>query len=139
VGAAGGRPALPVTSGGRVRADAPARGTEGGANALLDAPVVGVVTLGCDKNTVDSERLMGTLAGAGARVRAGSEGADVLIVNTCGVIDAAREESIDTILEAVRLKREGNVGAVVAIGCMVQRYGAELRSEIPEVDLFRVN
>ncbi|MEN8373855.1 MAG: radical SAM protein [Gemmatimonadota bacterium] len=123
-------------AGDRVPAAARVRGREGGANARLDAPVVGVVTLGCDKNTVDSERLMGTLAGAGARVRAGSEGADVLIVNTCGFIDAAREESVDTILEAVRLKEEGHVGAVVALGCMVQRYGAELKSEIPEVDLF---
>jgi len=100
------------------------------------APVVGVITLGCDKNTVDSERFMGTLQSAGARVRADAEGADVIIVNTCGFIDAAREESVDTILEAVRLKDEGRTGAVVALGCMVQRYGEELRAEIPEVDLF---
>jgi len=99
-------------------------------------PVIGVITLGCDKNTVDSERIMGSLVGAGARVRTDSEGADVLIVNTCGFIDAAREESVDTILAAVRLKEEGRVGAVVAMGCMVQRYGEELRGEIPEVDLF---
>ncbi len=105
--------------------------------ALVDAgPLIGVVTLGCDKNTVDSERIMGSLVGAGARVRAGSEGADVLLVNTCGFIDAAREESVDAILEAVRLKQDGRVGAVVAMGCMVQRYGAELRAEIPEVDVF---
>ncbi|HSM34865.1 MAG TPA: radical SAM protein [Longimicrobiales bacterium] len=98
-------------------------------------PVIGVVTLGCDKNTVDSERVMGALHGAGARVRPDAEGADVIVVNTCGFIDAAREESVDTILEAVRLKEEGRTGAVVAVGCMVQRYGDELRAEIPEVDL----
>jgi ribosomal protein S12 methylthiotransferase len=99
-------------------------------------PVIGVVTLGCDKNTVDSERVMGALHGAGARVRPDAEGADVIVVNTCGFIDAAREESVDTILEAVRLKEEGRASAVVAVGCMVQRYGEELRAEIPEVDLF---
>jgi len=97
---------------------------------------VGVVTLGCDKNTVDSERVMGRLAGAGARVATGVEDADVVVINTCGFIDAAKEESIDAILEAVRLKGEGRTRAVVAMGCLVQRYKAELEAEIPEVDLF---
>jgi ribosomal protein S12 methylthiotransferase len=116
-------------------APAPRKGDPSAAPAAA-GPVVGVVTLGCDKNTVDSERFMGALQGAGARVRPDAAGADVIVVNTCGFIDAAREESVDTILEAVRLKEEGRTRAVVAVGCMVQRYGEELRAEIPEVDLF---
>src|SRR5690606_39229922 len=101
-----------------------------------DAPRIGLITLGCDKNTVDSERLMARLAGAGARVTTDAAGAEVLLINTCGFIDVAKEESIDAILDAVRLKQEGSVRAVVAMGCMVQRYRDELATEIPEVDLF---
>jgi len=99
-------------------------------------PRIALVTLGCDKNTVDSERMMAVLVGHGARVSSEVEGADVVIVNTCGFIQEAKEQSIETILEACRLKEEGGPKAVVAVGCMVQRYGAELREEIPEVDLF---
>jgi ribosomal protein S12 methylthiotransferase len=101
-----------------------------------DAPRVGVVTLGCDKNTVDSERLLARLAGAGARVMVEAADADVIVINTCGFIDVAKEESVDAILEAVRLKQEGRIRAVVAMGCMVQRYRTELQNELPEVDLF---
>ena len=101
-----------------------------------DAVCIGVITLGCDKNTVDTERTLARLAGAGARVQAGAEGADVLVINTCGFIDAAKEESIETILDAVRMKQNGDVRAVVAMGCLVQRYKSELEVEIPEVDLF---
>ncbi len=97
---------------------------------------IGLVTLGCDKNTVDSERIMARLAGSGARVQAGAEGADVLVINTCGFIDNAKEESIEAVLDAVRLKREGSIQAVVAMGCLVQRYKMELAQEIPEVDAF---
>jgi ribosomal protein S12 methylthiotransferase len=97
---------------------------------------IGLVTLGCDKNTVDSERLLARLAGAGARVQEGSEGADVVVVNTCGFIDAAKEESVDAILSAIRLKEQGKIRAVVAVGCLVQRYKDELAGELPEVDLF---
>ena len=101
-----------------------------------DGPRLGLVTLGCDKNTVDSERMMAALAGAGARVTSEVAEADVVVVNTCGFIDAAKEESIDTILEACELKAAGSVQAVVAVGCMVQRYRDDLAREIPEVDLF---
>ncbi len=93
-----------------------------------------LVTLGCDKNTVDSERLLARLSAAGARASTGD--ADIIVINTCGFIEAAREESIDTILEAVRLKEEGRARAVVAMGCLVQRHKAELLRELPEVDLF---
>ena len=97
---------------------------------------VGVLTLGCDKNTVDSERVLAGLQGSGVDVAARARDADVLVINTCGFIDLAKQESIDTILEAVRLKEEGELKAVVAMGCLVQRYKAELAAEIPEVDLF---
>jgi len=97
---------------------------------------IGLLTLGCDKNTVDSERLLARLAVAGAEISQELAGADVVVVNTCGFIDAAKEESIEAILDAVRLKQQGNVRAVVAMGCLVQRYKAELEQELPEVDLF---
>lgn len=99
-------------------------------------PRIGLITLGCDKNTVDSERLMATLVGHGAQVSSDSDGADVIIVNTCGFIEAAKEQSVETILEACQLKEAGSARAVVAVGCLVQRYQADLAREIPEVDLF---
>lgn len=99
-------------------------------------PRFGLVTLGCDKNTVDSEHMMAALVGQGARVSNGVEGAEVVLVNTCGFIAAAKEQSIETILEACQLKDGGEVKAVVAVGCMVERYKDELQAEIPEVDLF---
>ena len=102
----------------------------------LDGPRFGLVTLGCDKNTVDSEHMMAVLAAAGARVTSDVENADVVVINTCGFIDAAKEQSIDTILAACELKARGRVRAVAAVGCMVQRYRDELQREIPEVDLF---
>ena len=96
---------------------------------------LGVISLGCDKATVDSERLVGELVGHGAVVTPELASADVILVNTCGFIDAAKQESIDAILEAAKLKETGAVKAVVAVGCLVQRYKQELTQEIPEVDL----
>ncbi|HEY3219095.1 MAG TPA: 30S ribosomal protein S12 methylthiotransferase RimO [Gemmatimonadales bacterium] len=96
---------------------------------------LGVISLGCDKATVDSERLVGELVGHGAVVTPELPAADVILINTCGFIDAAKQESIDAILRAAKLKEEG-VKAVVAVGCLVQRYKTELQKEIPEVDLF---
>ncbi|MGH7449572.1 MAG: MiaB/RimO family radical SAM methylthiotransferase, partial [Longimicrobiales bacterium] len=130
-----------MTIGTKRRAGLPVLGTprEVPAAAVVlqaDAPRVALVTLGCDKNTVDSERLLARLAGAGARVIADAADADVVVINTCGFIDVAKEESVDAILDAVRLKGEGRVRAVVAMGCMVQRYKADLQLELPEVDLF---
>jgi len=97
---------------------------------------LGVISLGCDKATVDSERLVGELVGHGAVVTADLPRADVILVNTCGFIDAAKQESIDAILSAASLKQTAAVKAVVAVGCLVQRYKQELQQEIPEVDLF---
>jgi ribosomal protein S12 methylthiotransferase len=101
-----------------------------------DGPRIGLITLGCDKNTVDSERMMAALVGHGARVSSEVDGADVVIVNTCGFIQEAKEQSIETILEACDLKAQGDLKAVVAVGCLVQRYKDDLQEEIPEVDLF---
>ncbi len=102
----------------------------------VSGPRIGLVTLGCDKNTVDSEHMMAALLGHGARVSSEVEGSEVIIVNTCGFIEAAKEQSVETILEACELKADGEVKAVVAVGCMVQRYKSDLEKEIPEVDLF---
>ena len=97
---------------------------------------LGVISMGCDKATVDSERLVGELVGHGARVVSEVETADVVLVNTCGFIDAAKRESIEAMIAAGELKKEGTVKAVVAVGCLVQRYQKELEAEIPEIDLF---
>ena len=97
---------------------------------------LGVISLGCDKATVDSERLVGELVGHGARLTDDLPQADVILVNTCGFIDAAKRESIEAMLEATKLKQESAVKAVVAVGCLVERYQKELAAEIPEVDLF---
>jgi ribosomal protein S12 methylthiotransferase len=97
---------------------------------------LGVISLGCDKATVDSERLVGDLVGHGAVVTSDLPHADVILVNTCGFIDAAKQESIDAMLSAASLKAHGDVKAVVAVGCLVERYKRELAQEIPEVDLF---
>ena len=97
---------------------------------------VSVITLGCDKNTVDSERYVAQLADRGAEYTSDMADADVIVVNTCGFIDAAKKESIDALVEAGRLKDAGNCKAVVGIGCMVQRHKDELIDALPEVDLF---
>ena len=97
---------------------------------------VGILTLGCDKNTVDTERYLADLADRGLEPTSVMEEADIILVNTCGFIDAAKRESIDAIVEAGALKLTGNAKAVVAVGCMVQRHKAELEEALPEVDLF---
>jgi ribosomal protein S12 methylthiotransferase len=97
---------------------------------------VGFVTLGCDKNTVDSERYLGALAAYGAESTADLDDADVIVVNTCGFIDAAKQESVDALVDAGRRKTSGVCRAVVAVGCMVQRHKGELEDALPEVDLF---
>src|SRR5207245_6117888 len=97
---------------------------------------IGFVSLGCPKNLVDSEVMMGTLARAGAELVADAAQADVVVVNTCGFIDAARRESVDAILEAAALKSMGRCRRLVVAGCLVQRSHEELRREIPEIDAF---
>ncbi|HKG15542.1 MAG TPA: 30S ribosomal protein S12 methylthiotransferase RimO [Pyrinomonadaceae bacterium] len=97
---------------------------------------VGFISLGCPKNLVDSEVMMGELAREGYEITRDASEADTLVVNTCGFIDAAKKESIDAILEAARLKSEGKCKRLVVAGCLVERYRDELRAEIPEVDAF---
>lgn len=104
-------------------------------SSAADPVRLGLVSLGCDKNTVDSERMLSALVGHGAERVSDLETADVILVNTCGFIDAAKEESIETLLEAGRLKRDGRCKSVVAVGCMVERYRDELSPALPEVDL----
>ncbi len=95
-----------------------------------------VLTLGCDKNTVDSERYIAELVAHGAERASDMDEADVIVVNTCGFIDAAKRESLDAILDAARHKDEGRCQLVAAVGCMVERHKGELVEALPEVDLF---
>ncbi len=97
---------------------------------------VGIITLGCDKNTVDSERYLAQLSDYSAEYTSELAEAEVIIVNTCGFIDAAKKESIDAIVEAARFKTKGRCQAVVAVGCMIERHKQELLDVLPEVDLF---
>ena len=95
---------------------------------------VGFVSLGCPKNLVDSEVMMGLLEGAEHEITPNKEEADIIIVNTCGFIDAAKQESIDTILEMAQYKQSGNCRKLIVTGCLVERYRDELKQEIPEIN-----
>jgi ribosomal protein S12 methylthiotransferase len=95
---------------------------------------VGFVSLGCPKNLVDSEVMMGLLAQAGAELTPRAEEADVIVVNTCSFIASAQQESVDTILEMAKLKRDGRARKLVVAGCLVERFRNEIRQNIPEVD-----
>jgi ribosomal protein S12 methylthiotransferase len=97
---------------------------------------VGFISLGCPKNLVDSEVMMGQLKQKGYQITAEAEDADTVVVNTCGFIDSAKKESIDAILEAARLKTDGKAKRLVVAGCLVERYRDELKAEMPEVDAF---
>ena len=96
--------------------------------------MVGFISLGCPKNLVDSEVMMGLLDRAGARLTARPEEAEILVVNTCSFIDTAKQESVDTILEMARHKTEGRARKLIVAGCLVERYRDEIRKNIPEVD-----
>ena len=97
---------------------------------------VSVITLGCSKNTVDSEVLSGDLKAAHLELTDDPKKASSIIINTCGFIDLAKEESVNTILEAAALKRKGKIQTLIVAGCLSERYGDDLRKEIPEVDHF---
>src|SRR5881227_1341814 len=97
---------------------------------------IGFISLGCPKNLVDSEVMMGQLKQSGYEITANAEEADTVVVNTCGFIDAAKQESIEAILEAARLKTEGKAKRLIVAGCLVERYRDELKAEMPEVDAF---
>ncbi|MBR8764300.1 30S ribosomal protein S12 methylthiotransferase RimO [Porphyromonas levii] len=97
---------------------------------------VDVITMGCSKNLVDSEQLMRQFASNGYQVEHDAEipQGEIVVINTCGFIESAREESINTILQLVEGKKEGRVGKVYVMGCLSERYMEELKAEIPEVD-----
>ena len=97
---------------------------------------IGMVSLGCSKNLVDSEVMLGMLSEHGMEIVADASKADVIIVNTCGFIDSAKQESIDTILEMAQYKQTGALKKLLVTGCLVQRYSAELAQQLPEVDGF---
>ena len=95
---------------------------------------IGFVSLGCPKNLVDSEVMLGLAEQAGHEITVDAEGADVLVVNTCAFIDRAKQESIDTILEMAELKKQAPGRRLVVTGCLAERYRDELQREIPEID-----
>jgi ribosomal protein S12 methylthiotransferase len=97
-------------------------------------PKVGFVSLGCPKNLVDSEVMMGLLDQAGAQMTASPEMADILVVNTCSFIDTAKQESVDSILEMAQYKTTGRAQKLIVAGCLVERYRDEIQKNIPEVD-----
>jgi ribosomal protein S12 methylthiotransferase len=110
-------------------------GTTGVADAVLEPrPRIGFVSLGCPKNLVDSEVMMGLLDRAGAEMTSRPETADILVVNTCSFIDKAKQESIDTILQMAQHKLSGKARKLIVAGCLVERYRDEIRKNMPEVD-----
>ena len=97
---------------------------------------VGFISLGCPKNLVDSEVMMGQLKATGFEITADAGEADTVVVNTCGFIDSAKKESIEAIIEAARLKSDGKATRLIVAGCLVERYRDELKLSLPEVDAF---
>src|SRR5512140_2667263 len=107
--------------------------TRRAAAATPDGQRIYFVSLGCPKNQVDTELMLGQVQAAGHSLVDAPEGADVIVVNTCAFIDAAKEESVDTILEMAQHKQNGAQKLVVT-GCLAQRYADELAKDIPEID-----
>ena len=97
---------------------------------------IGLVSLGCAKNTVDLQVMAGHLLKAGCVLAPQPDDADAILVNTCAFIEAAREEAVDEILRACELKKKGRCRAVLVSGCFAQRYGDRLTTAFPEVDAF---
>ena len=97
---------------------------------------VGFISLGCPKNQVDAELMLKKLTDAGYEIVDVAYEADVVIINTCGFIEDAKQESIDNILEMAELKKEDSIQKIIVTGCLAQRYNQELVREMPEVDGF---
>src|SRR6195256_5478757 len=95
---------------------------------------IGLISLGCPKNLVDSEVMLGMARDAGHELTSDAADADVLVVNTCAFIDSAKQESIDTILEMAQHKKDGACRRLIVTGCLAERYREELKTEIPEID-----
>src|ERR1041385_8164391 len=100
----------------------------------MNKPTFAFVSLGCPKNLVDSERMLGKLAQDGYTLVTEADGADVVVVNTCGFIEPARLESLRVIRGMLKLKQEGKVASVVVAGCLAERKGDTLLQEVPGVD-----
>ena len=105
-------------------------------NSSQNSPSASLISLGCSKNTVDSEIMLASLSSYGFKLEPEFNKAEIVIINTCGFIEEAKHESIDTILSIGELKKEGTVKIIVVAGCLVERYKTELTKELPEVDLF---
>lgn len=99
-------------------------------------PTIAYISLGCPRNLVDTEVMLGNYKKAGYRIKDTIEGADIAIINTCGFIEDAKKESIDVILKVIELKKEKKVGKIIVAGCLCQRYAAQLKDEFKEVDEF---
>src|SRR3954454_7554111 len=95
---------------------------------------IAFVSLGCPKNLVDSERMLGLLAGDGLAITPDAAGADAIVINTCGFLEASKTESMQEIRDAVRMKREGKCKRVIVAGCLVQRHKTKLLAEEPGID-----
>ncbi|MBV9405792.1 MAG: 30S ribosomal protein S12 methylthiotransferase RimO, partial [Acidobacteriaceae bacterium] len=95
---------------------------------------IGFVSLGCPKNLVDTEVMMGQLVAADHELTSEPAAADVIVVNTCSFIDPAKQESVDTILEMAEYKKTGQAQRLIVAGCLVERYRSDIRKNIPEVD-----
>jgi ribosomal protein S12 methylthiotransferase len=93
-----------------------------------------MISLGCPKNQVDAEQMLGVLAGSGFELTSEQSEADVIVVNTCGFIESAKEESIEAVLEAAKMKKQGQCRTLIVAGCLAQRYKDELLRELPEAD-----
>ena len=101
---------------------------------MKNKKTLSLISLGCAKNLVDSEILLGGLDKTNVTITKDPEKADTIVVNTCGFLDIAREESVDTILQAAEMKKTGSLKELVVMGCLSERYPEELKKEIPEVD-----
>ncbi len=95
---------------------------------------IGMISLGCNKNQVDAEIMLAKLAENGYEITDGVDGADAVIINTCGFIEDAKKEAIESILDMAELKKEGIIGKIIVTGCLAERYKEEMLSELPEID-----
>ncbi|HWY67641.1 MAG TPA: 30S ribosomal protein S12 methylthiotransferase RimO [Terriglobales bacterium] len=112
----------------------PAISNSSNSSSSKPAKKIGFVSLGCPKNLVDSEVMMGLLNQAGAEITTRADEADIIVVNTCSFIDSAKQESVDTILEMAQHKASGRAQKLIVAGCLVERYRSEIQKNIPEVD-----
>jgi ribosomal protein S12 methylthiotransferase len=126
---------MPAMASSLIRLDGKKPGKKSGQGTPVSGgTTIGFVNLGCSKNQVDSEVMLGTLVAEGFQLTGDPKQAEVVIINTCGFIEEAKQESIDTILEHAKLKKNGTCRVLIAAGCLAQRYQGELLKELPELD-----